>query len=67
MLSGMGRDGSLEIKQLKDMGAMTIAQDEASSVVFGMAYEAIKLDGITSTLSPEGITEMLINLQKDKR
>jgi two-component system chemotaxis response regulator CheB len=62
ILSGMGRDGAIETKMLKDRGALTIAQDEASSVVFGMAKEAIKLDAIDMILSPQEIKEALLKL-----
>ena len=69
ILSGMGKDGSAATKRLKENGALTIAQNEASSVVFGMAKEAIRLDGITITLSPQEIKELLLKLSdvKDKR
>ena len=43
LLTGMGDDGARGMKQLHDLGAQTIAQDEASCVVFGMPMEAIKL------------------------
>ena len=43
LLTGMGKDGADELKQLKDLGALTIAQDRESSVVHGMPGEAIKL------------------------
>jgi len=55
ILSGMGRDGALELKTLKDMGAYTIAQDQKSCLVFGMPGEAIKLDAANKILSPEKI------------
>jgi len=45
LLTGMGRDGAAELKVMKDRGAITIAQDEASSVVHGMPGEAIKAGG----------------------
>ncbi|RJP30901.1 MAG: chemotaxis response regulator protein-glutamate methylesterase [Candidatus Omnitrophota bacterium] len=44
LLTGMGRDGSKGLKAMKDNGAKTIAQDEASCIVFGMPKEAIKLN-----------------------
>lgn len=69
ILSGMGRDGAVEMKMLKDRGALTIAQDEASSTVFGMPKEAINLGGIDMILSPQGIRKILLKLMvtKDKR
>jgi two-component system chemotaxis response regulator CheB len=46
IMTGMGADGAEGIKEMHDSGAYTIAQDEASCVVFGMPKEAIKLGGI---------------------
>ena len=46
LLTGMGDDGARGMKQLHDGGARTIAQDEASCVVFGMPKEAIKLGAV---------------------
>jgi two-component system, chemotaxis family, protein-glutamate methylesterase/glutaminase len=64
LLTGMGRDGAEELKLMKEKGAITIAQDEESSVVHGMPGEAIKLNGATHILSPEGIITTLIALLK---
>ncbi len=55
LLSGMGKDGAAELKKLYDMGAYTMVQDEASSLVFGMPGEAVKLGGVSKLLSPENI------------
>lgn len=45
IMTGMGDDGARGMKEMFDAGADTVAQDEASSVVFGMPKEAIKLGG----------------------
>ena len=50
IMTGMGDDGARGMKELHDSGAYTIAQDEASCVVFGMPNEAIKLGGVDSVL-----------------
>lgn len=43
LLTGMGRDGAKGLLAMKRAGAMTLAQDEATSVVFGMPREAVRL------------------------
>lgn len=50
ILTGMGDDGAQGMKELHDAGAATFAQDEATSVVFGMPREAIRLGGIGEVL-----------------
>jgi len=50
ILTGMGDDGARGMKCLHDGGARTIAQDEASCVVFGMPKEAIKLGAVDDVL-----------------
>jgi two-component system chemotaxis response regulator CheB len=42
ILTGMGADGALGLKAMRDAGAFTIAQDEATSVVWGMPGEAVR-------------------------
>jgi two-component system chemotaxis response regulator CheB len=62
LLSGMGKDGALELKLMKDKGAITIAQDRESSVVHGMPGEAIELGGATHVLAADDIAGALISL-----
>lgn len=59
LLTGMGKDGAAELKELKDGGAITIAQDQASSVIHGMPGEAIRCGGATYVMSPEEIAAAL--------
>jgi len=50
IMTGMGDDGARGMKELLDSGGCTIAQDEASCVVFGMPREAIRLGGVQHVL-----------------
>jgi len=54
-MTGMGDDGARGLSELKETGAYTIAQDEASCVVFGMPREAIRLGAAQSVLPLEQI------------
>ncbi|MBK5254804.1 MAG: chemotaxis response regulator protein-glutamate methylesterase [Vicinamibacteria bacterium] len=62
LLTGMGRDGAAGLLEMRNRGAQTIAQDEASSVVFGMPKEAIALGGASRILALEGIASGIIDL-----
>jgi two-component system, chemotaxis family, protein-glutamate methylesterase/glutaminase len=59
LLTGMGRDGAQELKLMRDNGALTIAQDQESCIVFGMPGEAVKLGAAIHTLPPDRIIEIL--------
>lgn len=50
IMTGMGDDGARGLSEMKNTGAYTIAQDEATSVVFGMPNEAIKTGGVDMIL-----------------
>ena len=62
LLTGMGRDGAEELALMKDKGALTIAQDEKSSIVYGMPGEAVKLNAHRYILSPEGVGRKLVEI-----
>ncbi len=62
LLTGMGRDGVEELLRLKDEGALTLVQDEASCVVFGMPGQAVKAGAASHVLSPEAIAGKLASL-----
>jgi two-component system chemotaxis response regulator CheB len=59
LLTGMGKDGAEELKDLNDLGALTVVQNEESSVVFGMPSEALRIGASTSALTPEDIAGIL--------
>jgi two-component system, chemotaxis family, protein-glutamate methylesterase/glutaminase len=56
IMTGMGDDGAHGMKEMKETGAYTIAQDEATCVVFGMPHEAIKLGGVDKVLPLQSIS-----------
>jgi two-component system chemotaxis response regulator CheB len=62
LLTGMGKDGAQELKMMREKGAVTIAQDKESSIVFGMPGEAVNLDAAMHVLPPEGIALLLKTL-----
>lgn len=64
LLTGMGSDGAQGLKAMKERGALTIAQDEESSVIFGMPREAVKLKAAQHVLPPDSIIAMLLALVK---
>jgi two-component system chemotaxis response regulator CheB len=62
LLTGMGKDGAAELKLLRAHGALTIAQDRASAVVYGMPGEALRLDAAMLVLEPAEIGKVLARL-----
>jgi two-component system chemotaxis response regulator CheB len=55
ILTGMGDDGARGMLEMKQAGAVTIAQDEATCIVFGMPKEAIKLGGVDKVMPLDAI------------
>jgi two-component system, chemotaxis family, protein-glutamate methylesterase/glutaminase len=64
LMTGMGRDGAHGLLAMHQAGAYTIAQDENSSIVFGMPKEAIDLGAINEILPLEQIAPRLLTLVK---
>jgi two-component system chemotaxis response regulator CheB len=62
LLTGMGKDGAQELKEIRNREGITIAQNRESSVVFGMPGEAVRIDAAEYILSPEEIILMLLKL-----
>jgi two-component system chemotaxis response regulator CheB len=62
IMTGMGDDGARGMLEMKEAGATTIAQDEASCVVFGMPAEAIKLGGVDKVLPLDRIAAEVVFL-----
>jgi chemotaxis response regulator CheB len=50
LLTGMGRDGAVGLKRMRDVGAFTIAQDEATCAVYGMPAAAMSLGAVDRQL-----------------
>jgi two-component system chemotaxis response regulator CheB len=64
IMTGMGDDGARGMKEMHDAGAKTIAQDEASCVVFGMPKEAIKLGAADQIIPLDQIPAAIVNYGK---
>ncbi|MGF1584725.1 MAG: chemotaxis response regulator protein-glutamate methylesterase [Bacteroidales bacterium] len=64
IMTGMGSDGASGLLEMKEAGAVTIAQDEKSCVVFGMPNEAIKLGAVKSILPLDHIAGSVLKLSK---
>ncbi len=65
IMTGMGDDGARGMKEMHDAGARTIAQDEASCVVFGMPKEAIKMGGTDQVISLNQIPNAMISYTRN--
>jgi len=64
ILTGMGNDGAAGLKELKDIGAKTIVQDEYTSVVWGMPGEAYKLGAADEVLALDKISRKILTFVK---
>lgn len=67
LLTGMGADGAKGMKALREAGWHTIAQDEASSVVFGMPKAAIAIGGASEVLPLKEMAPAVVNYFQNKK
>jgi two-component system chemotaxis response regulator CheB len=59
IMTGMGDDGARGLKEMRECGAATYAQDENSCVVYGMPKEAVLLGGVGDVVSLENISSLI--------
>jgi two-component system chemotaxis response regulator CheB len=67
MMTGMGDDGSIGMKELYDNNAYTVAQNEESCVVFGMPAKAIEAGAVKDTIHLNEIAQYITEFSKGKR
>jgi two-component system chemotaxis response regulator CheB len=65
ILTGMGDDGARGLKEMHAAGAPTIAQDEATSVVWGMPGAAVRMGGVGEVLPLGKVAEAIMRLADD--
>ena len=63
IMTGMGDDGARGMEEMHNAGAFTVAQDEASSVVFGMPKEAIARGGVDRIAALDHIAREIMAAQ----
>ncbi len=66
LLTGMGDDGAVGLKKMKDKGAITIVQDKDSCTIYGMPQKALSKDNSHIVLDPISIRTILLNLLGNK-
>ena len=66
-MTGMGDDGAAGMKEIHDTGAYTIAQDEKTSVVYGMPAVAVAQGGVDKILALNKIAAALVNNESSAR
>jgi two-component system, chemotaxis family, protein-glutamate methylesterase/glutaminase len=67
MMTGMGDDGSIAMKELHDNGAYTVAQNKESCVVFGMPAKAIQAGAVKDVVHLDDIAQYIIEYSSGKR
>jgi len=66
LLTGMGHDGAAGLLAIRHAGGVTMVQDEASCVVFGMPRAAIELGAVQHVLPPPGLSDRLTSLHHER-
>jgi two-component system chemotaxis response regulator CheB len=66
ILTGMGRDGAVGLKAMRDAGAATLGQDEASSVIYGMPRAAFEAGAVDHQLPLEKIGPEILRICEAK-
>lgn len=67
ILTGMGNDGAQGLKAMHDQGAITIAQDKKTSIVYGMPKQAVALEAVDMILPLNHISEFLVHVINKKK
>ena len=67
IMTGMGDDGARGLKEMHEVGALTLAQDEATSVVFGMPKEAIRLGAVDAVVPLGDIAAIVASAPRRSR
>ena len=67
MMTGMGDDGTIAMKELHDNGAYTVAQNEESCVVFGMPMKAIQAGAVKDIVHLDEIADYIIEFSKGRK
>ena len=65
VLSGMGRDGADGLLEMRKSGAVTIGQNSATSVVYGMPKVAVSRGAVMDTMGPEGMVRVLLEVNEN--
>ncbi len=66
LLTGMGDDGALGLKKMKEKGAVTIVQEKTSCTIYGMPQKALSQDNSHLVLDPISIRTILLNLERNQ-
>lgn len=67
MMTGMGDDGMIAMKDMFDNGAYTVAQNKESCVVFGMPMKAIQAGAVKDIIHLNEIAQYIVEFSKGKR